>query len=95
MLFKHDDNDRTYQTSVWQHAAVVRAIEAGSLAVVRPANKTFAIQIELALEQKTRKQTKKQKQTKNKTNNKQTNKSRNILRKTFNEVGKKKQTKQT
>ena len=45
MSFKYDDNDKTYQTSVRQHAAVVRAIEAGSLAVVRPANKTFAIQI--------------------------------------------------
>ena len=43
MSFKYDDNDKTYQTSVRQHAAVVRAIEASSLAVVRPANKTFAI----------------------------------------------------
>ena len=78
MSFKYDDNDKTYQTSVRQHAAVVRAIEAGSLAVVRPANKTFAIQIELALEQKTRKQTKKQKQKTNKQKTKQiTNKQTN------------------
>ena len=69
MSFKYDDNDKTYQTSVRQHAAVVRAIEAGSLAVVRPANKTFAIQIELALEQTnkpTNKNNKKQTSTKNK-----------------------------